>query len=203
MVVRTRFAPSPTGYMHIGNLRTALYAYCIAKHSQGTFILRIEDTDRKRNVPKSIQVIYDSLKLAGLEYDEGPHKDGGYGPYVQSQRKDQGIYQIYADQLVKSGAAYLIGCHITALKTASTHVNPDPTRTRKLLLREEELEKLVGKVERAGYALVPLDLHLKRGWIKLEVGLAKGKKQYDKRDAEKERDWQRDKQRLLREKQKA
>ena len=110
MVVRTRFAPSPTGYMHIGNLRTALYAYCIAKHSQGTFILRIEDTDRKRNVPKSIQVIYDSLKLAGLEYDEGPFKDGGYGPYVQSQRKDQDIYQRHADLLVEQGAAYRCFC---------------------------------------------------------------------------------------------
>ncbi len=105
--------------------------------------------------------------------------------------------------VLKSGAAYLIGCHITALQTASTHVQPDPTRTRKLLLRAEELEKLIGKVERAGYALVPLDLHLKRSWIKLEIGLAKGKKQYDKREAEKERDWQRDKQRLMREKQKA
>ncbi|MGD0006533.1 MAG: glutamate--tRNA ligase family protein, partial [Anaerolineaceae bacterium] len=106
MVVRTRFAPSPTGYMHIGNLRTALYAYCIAKHSQGTFILRIEDTDRKRNVPRAIQVIYDSLRLAGLEYDEGPQKDGGYGPYVQSQRKDLGIYQRQADWLVEHGGAY-------------------------------------------------------------------------------------------------
>ena len=110
MVVRTRFAPSPTGYMHLGNLRTALYAYCIAKHSQGTFILRIEDTDRKRNVPKAIQVIYDSLKLAGLEYDEGPHKDGGYGPYVQSQRKDLGIYQRQADLLVERGSAYRCFC---------------------------------------------------------------------------------------------
>jgi len=110
MVVRTRFAPSPTGYMHIGNLRTALYAYCIAKHSQGTFILRIEDTDRKRNVPKAIQVIYDSLRLAGLEYDEGPCKDGDYGPYVQSQRKDQGIYQRQADRLVEGGAAYPCFC---------------------------------------------------------------------------------------------
>ena len=110
MVVRTRFAPSPTGYMHIGNLRTALYAYCIAKHSQGTFILRIEDTDRKRNVPKAIQVIYDSLRLAGLEYDEGPHKDGGYGPYVQSQRKELGIYQRHAGLLVEGGAAYRCFC---------------------------------------------------------------------------------------------
>lgn len=105
--------------------------------------------------------------------------------------------------VLKNGAAWLIGCHITPLKTASTHVHPDPTRTRKLLLKQEELNKLIGKVERAGYALVPLDLHLKRGWIKLEVGLAKGKKQYDKRETEKEKDWQRDKQRLLREKQKA
>jgi glutamyl-tRNA synthetase len=96
--------------MHIGNLRTALYAYCIAKHSQGTFILRIEDTDRKRNVPRAIQVIYDSLRLAGLEYDEGPHKDGGYGPYVQSQRKDQGIYQRQADLLVEREAAYRCFC---------------------------------------------------------------------------------------------
>jgi len=109
-MVRTRFAPSPTGYMHIGNLRTALYAYCIAKHSQGRFLLRIEDTDRKRNVPKAIQVIYDSLKLAGLAYDEGPDKDGGYGPYVQSQRKERGIYQRYADLLVERGAAYRCFC---------------------------------------------------------------------------------------------
>lgn len=105
--------------------------------------------------------------------------------------------------VLKNGAAWLIGCHITPLQTASTHVNPDPTRTRKLLLKQEELNKLIGKVERAGYALVPLDIHLKRGWIKLEVGLAKGKKQYDKRETEKEKDWQRDKQRLLRERQKA
>lgn len=105
--------------------------------------------------------------------------------------------------VMKGGAAWLIGCHITPLQTASTHVQPDPTRTRKLLLKQEELDKLIGKVERAGYALVPLDLHLKRGWIKIEIGLAKGKKQYDKRETEKEKDWQRDKQRLLREKQKA
>ncbi len=105
--------------------------------------------------------------------------------------------------VIKSGAAYLIGCHITALQTASTHVHPDPTRTRKLLMREDEMEELIGKVERAGYALVPLDLHLKRGWIKLEIGLAKGKKQHDKRETEKDRDWQREKQRLMREKQKA
>lgn len=106
MTVRTRFAPSPTGYMHIGNLRTALYAYCAARHYGGQFILRIEDTDRKRNVPKSVQVIYDSLRQAGLDYDEGPDKGGSYGPYVQSQRKEQGIYQKYAEMLVERGAAY-------------------------------------------------------------------------------------------------
>jgi len=100
--------------------------------------------------------------------------------------------------VVKDGAVYLIGCHITPLTSASTHVKPDPTRTRKLLLKEEELARLIGKVERAGYTLVPLDLHFRKGWIKAEIGLAKGKKQHDKREAEKERDWQREKQRLLR-----
>jgi SsrA-binding protein len=102
--------------------------------------------------------------------------------------------------IVRGGALYLIGCHITALKTASTHVQPDPTRTRKLLLRAEEVSKLIGKVERAGYTLVPLDLHYRGGWIKAEIGLAKGKKQHDKREAERERDWKREQQRLLRRK---
>lgn len=102
--------------------------------------------------------------------------------------------------IVRGGALYLIGCHITALKTASTHVQPDPTRTRKLLLRAEEVSKLIGKVERAGYTLVPLDLHYRGGWIKAEIGLAKGKKQHDKREAERDRDWKREQQRLLRRK---
>jgi SsrA-binding protein len=102
--------------------------------------------------------------------------------------------------IVRAGALHLIGCHITALKTASTHVQPDPTRTRKLLLRAEEVSKLIGKVERAGYTLVPLDLHYRGGWIKAEIGLAKGKKQHDKREAERERDWKREQQRLLRRK---
>ena len=106
MLVRTRFAPSPTGYMHIGNLRTGLYAYCLARHFGGKFILRIEDTDQKRNNPKTLQVIYNSLRLAGLEYDEGPDREGGYGPYIQSQRKELGIYQKYADELVEAGYAY-------------------------------------------------------------------------------------------------
>ncbi len=100
--------------------------------------------------------------------------------------------------VVRNGAAYLIGCHISPLPTASTHIHPDPTRSRKLLLHAEEINKLIGKTERAGFTLVPLDLHYSKGRIKLEIGLAKGKKQHDKRAAEKEREWQREKQRLMR-----
>lgn len=100
--------------------------------------------------------------------------------------------------VVKNEEVFLIGCHISPLQTASTHVHPDPVRTRKLLLHAEQIRKLIGKVERAGYALVPLDLHYTRGRIKLEIGLAKGKKQYDKRETEKQRDWEREKARLMR-----
>lgn len=100
--------------------------------------------------------------------------------------------------VIRNGELYLIGSHISPLGSASTHVKPDPVRTRKLLLHAEEIRKLIGKVERAGYTLVPLNMHYSRGRIKLEIGLAKGKKQYDKRQAQKERDWQREKQRLLR-----
>ncbi|MBX6392333.1 MAG: SsrA-binding protein SmpB [Burkholderiales bacterium] len=100
--------------------------------------------------------------------------------------------------VIRNGEIYLIGAHISPLGSASTHVKPDPTRTRKLLLHAEEIRKLIGKVERAGYTLVPLNMHYSRGRIKVEIGLAKGKKQYDKRQAEKEREWQREKQRLLR-----
>ena len=100
--------------------------------------------------------------------------------------------------VVKNGEIVLIGAHITPLSTASTHVHADPTRTRKLLLHREEINRLVGKVERAGYTLAPLDLHYKNGRIKLEIGLAKGKKQHDKRDTIKEREWAREQQRLLR-----
>lgn len=99
--------------------------------------------------------------------------------------------------VIKRGEIVIIGMHITALPTASTHVNPDPTRTRKLLLHSIEIAKLIGKVERAGYALVPLDLHFTSGRIKIEVGLAKGKKQHDKRDAEADKDWKREQGRLL------
>lgn len=102
--------------------------------------------------------------------------------------------------IIRNEELFLIGSHISPLPTASTHINPDPVRTRKLLLHAEEISKLIGKVERAGYTLVPLDMHYTRGRIKLEIGLAKGKKQHDKRETEKERDWQREKQRLMRHK---
>ncbi|MDR3351986.1 MAG: SsrA-binding protein SmpB [Zoogloeaceae bacterium] len=102
--------------------------------------------------------------------------------------------------LVRKGEIFLLGMHITPLPTASTHIHPDPIRTRKLLLHGTEIMKLIGKVERAGYTLVPLDLHYTRGRIKASIGLAKGKKQHDKRDAAKDRDWEREKQRLMREK---
>ena len=102
--VRTRFAPSPTGYLHIGGLRTALYAYLFAKQNGGKFILRIEDTDLERYVDGAVQIIYDTLKDAGLKYDEGPDVGGEYGPYIQSERKD--IYLKYAQKLIESGDAY-------------------------------------------------------------------------------------------------
>ena len=100
--------------------------------------------------------------------------------------------------IVSHEEIFLVGCHISPLPTASTHISPDPTRTRKLLLNAAEISKLIGSVERAGYALVPLDMHYSRGRVKLEIGLAKGKKQYDKRAAEKEKAWRREQQRLLR-----
>ncbi|MEE4377925.1 MAG: SsrA-binding protein SmpB [Candidatus Competibacteraceae bacterium] len=105
--------------------------------------------------------------------------------------------------LLREGEAYLFGCHIAPLSSASTHVQADPTRTRKLLLQRREISRLIGSVERQGYTLIPLALYWKRGFAKLDIGLAKGKKSYDKRATEKERDWQRDKQRLLRSAQKA
>ena len=99
--------------------------------------------------------------------------------------------------VVKEGEAFLFGCHISALPTASTHVQPDPTRTRKLLLHRGELDRLIGQVERAGYTLVPTAMYWSRGRAKLEIGLAKGKKQYDKRASDKDRDWKRDKERMM------
>lgn len=106
--VRTRYAPSPTGFMHVGNLRTALYEYLIAKSQGGTFVLRIEDTDQERYVEGAVDVIYDTLKTAGLIHDEGPDVGGDFGPYVQSQRKD--MYLPYAEQLIKEGKAYRCFC---------------------------------------------------------------------------------------------
>lgn len=101
--------------------------------------------------------------------------------------------------VVKSAEIYLIGCHISPLLAASTHTYPDPTRSRKLLLRGEEIRKLIGKTERAGFTLVPLDMHFTKGRVKLQIGLAKGKKEFDKRATVKEREWQREKQRIVRE----
>ncbi|MDP2833057.1 MAG: SsrA-binding protein SmpB [Pseudomonadota bacterium] len=102
--------------------------------------------------------------------------------------------------VVKQGEVWLIGCHISALPTASTHIHPDPTRSRKLLLHAQEIRKLIGKVKVAGYTLAPINLHYTKGRIKLEIGLAKGKKQHDKRATEKDREWQREKGRILRDK---
>lgn len=106
--IRTRFAPSPTGFMHVGNLRTALYEYLVAKSQKGTFVLRIEDTDQERQVEGATEVIYDTLKTVGLIHDEGPDIGGKYGPYIQSERKN--LYKPYAQQLVKEGKAYYCFC---------------------------------------------------------------------------------------------
>lgn len=108
--IRTRFAPSPTGRMHVGNLRTALYAYLIAKHEGGEFLLRIEDTDQERFVEGAVEIIYRTLARTGLMHDEGPDKDGGVGPYVQSERQASGIYLKYAKQLIEEGKAYYCFC---------------------------------------------------------------------------------------------
>lgn len=108
--IRTRYAPSPTGRMHVGNLRTALYAYLIAKHEGGDFILRIEDTDQERYVEGAVEIIYRTLEKTGLLHDEGPDKDKGVGPYVQSERQAQGIYLKYAEELIEKGEAYYCFC---------------------------------------------------------------------------------------------
>jgi SsrA-binding protein len=116
---------------------------------------------------------------------------------VKSIRAGRGnIAEAYV--VVRKNALWLLGAHVSALPTASTHITPDPTRTRKLLMHAEEIRKLIGKVEQRGYTLIPLDLHYKGGRIKLEIGLAKGKQHHDKRAAERDKQWQRDKQRLIR-----
>ncbi len=120
--VRTRFAPSPTGRMHVGNLRTALYAYLIAKHAGGDFLLRIEDTDQERQVEGAVDIIYRTLGKTGLIHDEGPDKDGGVGPYVQSERQAAGIYLEYARKLVEKGEAYYCFCDKERLDSLKTEV---------------------------------------------------------------------------------
>ena len=121
--IRTRFAPSPTGRMHVGNLRTALYTYLIAKHEGGDFILRIEDTDQERHVEGAEGIIYRTLEKTGLIHDEGPDKDGGYGPYVQSERQKAGIYMEYAKKLVEKGEAYYCFCTQERLNSLKKTVN--------------------------------------------------------------------------------
>ncbi len=120
--VRTRFAPSPTGRMHVGNLRTALYAYLITRHAGGDFILRIEDTDQEREMDGAVDIINRTLKKTGLVYDEGPDKDGGCGPYVQSERVKKGIYMDYARQLIEKGEAYYCFCTQERLESLKTKV---------------------------------------------------------------------------------
>ncbi len=123
--IRTRFAPSPTGRMHVGNLRTALYAYLIAKHEGGDFILRVEDTDQERFVEGALDIIYRTMEKTGLIHDEGPDKDKGYGPYVQSERNAQGLYLKYAKQLVEQGDAYYCFCDKERLDSLRTSVSED------------------------------------------------------------------------------
>ena len=120
--IRTRFAPSPTGRMHVGNLRTALYAYLIAKHEGGDFLLRIEDTDQERYVDGAVDIIYRTLEKTGLIHDEGPDKDGGVGPYVQSERQAAGIYLKYAKELIEKGEAYYCFCDKERLESLKQEV---------------------------------------------------------------------------------
>lgn len=120
--IRTRYAPSPTGKMHVGNLRSALYEFLIAKHAGGDFMLRIEDTDQERFVEGATDIIYRTLAETGLKHDEGPDKDGGYGPYVQSERMQTGIYMKYAKELVDKGEAYYCFCDKERLETLKTEI---------------------------------------------------------------------------------
>ncbi|MBS5066040.1 MAG: glutamate--tRNA ligase [Hungatella hathewayi] len=141
--VRTRYAPSPTGRMHVGNLRTALYAYLIAKHEGGDFLLRIEDTDQERYVEGAVEIIYRTLEKTGLIHDEGPDKDGGVGPYVQSERQAAGIYLDYARKLVEKGEAYYCFCDQERLDSLKTVVDGQEIMTYDkhcLHLTKEEVE---------------------------------------------------------------
>ena len=141
--IRTRYAPSPTGRMHVGNLRTALYAYLIAKHEGGDFLLRIEDTDQERYVEGATEIIYRTLAQTGLIHDEGPDKDGGCGPYIQSERQKAGIYLEYAKMLIEKGEAYYCFCTQERLDSLKTTVNGEEIMTYDkhcLHLSKEEIE---------------------------------------------------------------
>ena len=158
--VRTRFAPSPTGYMHIGNLRTALYAYLIAKKKDGDFILRIEDTDQERYVEGAVDVIYDTLRVAGLNWDEGPDIGGPVGPYVQSER--MGMFKSYAEELVKTGHAYYCFCDKERLEEVrkiqeASHIAPMYDRHCRNLSPEEIQEKLDAGIPYVIRQKMPLD----------------------------------------------
>ena len=147
---RTRFAPSPTGRMHVGNLRTALYAYLITKHEGGDFILRIEDTDQERLVEGAVDIIYRTLQKTGLVHDEGPDKDGGFGPYVQSERMQTGIYMKYAKELVEKGEAYYCFCDKERLATLNQvmegkEINVYDKHCLKLSKEEVEANLTAGK----------------------------------------------------------
>ena len=149
MKVRTRFAPSPTGYMHVGNLRTALYAYLWAKKNKGTFILRIEDTDQERIVEGAVELIYRTLEETGLSHDEGPDKGGNYGPYIQHERKP--IYKKYAEELIEKGVAYYCFCNKERLEELRTSLQLRKLPFRydgrcKKLTKEEVREKLAAGV---------------------------------------------------------
>ena len=137
--VRTRFAPSPTGFMHVGNLRTALYEYLVAKSQDGTFVLRIEDTDQERYVEGAVDVIYKTLETAGLKHDEGPDIGGDYGPYVQSERKD--MYLPYAEQLIKEGKAYRCFCTKERLEKIQSETVGGGYDRHCRDLSEEEIQK--------------------------------------------------------------
>lgn len=145
MKVRTRYAPSPTGKMHVGNLRSALYEFLIAKHAGGDFMLRIEDTDQERFVEGATEIIYRTLEKTGLKHDEGPDKDGGYGPYVQSERMKTGIYMKYAKELIEKGEAYYCFCDKERLESLKTSVVDGKEITvydkHCLHLSKEEIEK--------------------------------------------------------------
>ncbi|WP_026891701.1 glutamate--tRNA ligase [Lacrimispora aerotolerans] len=142
--IRTRYAPSPTGRMHVGNLRTAMYAYLIAKHEGGDFLLRIEDTDQERFVEGAVEIIYRTLEETGLIHDEGPDKDGGVGPYVQSERHETGIYLDYAKKLIDKGEAYYCFCNQERLETLKRTVDGQEIMTYDkhcLHLTKEEVEE--------------------------------------------------------------